>query len=320
MDLRQLNALLAVADHHSFSAAARALHTVQSNVSTHVARLEKELGATLVERGSGTLTDAGTLVVNRARRIHIEMDAIASDVAALLGEVSGAVRLGVIGTTGRWLVPPLLTTLAEAHPKVRLVTIDATTTSLIPQLTASLIDMAVVNLPVHDPDVDVRPMFEEEHRILAPVGHPLAKAKTFDLGGLGEIPLLLEPPGTGFRDDLDADAARLSIELVPQAEVDGMRLLASLAYQGHGAAILPASAISDWSDGSWRAIPLTGTTPRAVGIATSRRGRPSAAAEATMAVLEEVIAREVPNHVGLHLLAGAVRPSQARDGDEGLIG
>ena len=37
MDLRQLNALLAVADHGSFSAAARALHTVQSNVSTHVA-------------------------------------------------------------------------------------------------------------------------------------------------------------------------------------------------------------------------------------------------------------------------------------------
>ena len=56
MDLRQLNALLAVADRGSFSAAARALHTVQSNVSTHVARLEKELGATLIDRATGTLT------------------------------------------------------------------------------------------------------------------------------------------------------------------------------------------------------------------------------------------------------------------------
>ena len=44
MDLRQLSALLAVADHGTFSAAARALHTVQSNVSTHVARLERERG------------------------------------------------------------------------------------------------------------------------------------------------------------------------------------------------------------------------------------------------------------------------------------
>jgi DNA-binding transcriptional LysR family regulator len=43
MDLRQLAALAAVADVGSFSAAARRLHTVQSNVSTHIARLEREL-------------------------------------------------------------------------------------------------------------------------------------------------------------------------------------------------------------------------------------------------------------------------------------
>ena len=48
MDIRQLRALVAVGEHRSFSAAARALHTVQSNVSTHIARLEAELGATLV--------------------------------------------------------------------------------------------------------------------------------------------------------------------------------------------------------------------------------------------------------------------------------
>ena len=59
MDLRQLAALTAVADHHSFSAAARALHTVQSNVSTHVARLEREVGAQLVDRATGMLTEAG---------------------------------------------------------------------------------------------------------------------------------------------------------------------------------------------------------------------------------------------------------------------
>lgn len=50
MDLRQLSAVLAVVDHGGFSAAARALHTVQSNVSTHVARLEAELG---VEESDG---------------------------------------------------------------------------------------------------------------------------------------------------------------------------------------------------------------------------------------------------------------------------
>jgi LysR family hydrogen peroxide-inducible transcriptional activator len=302
MDLRQLAALTAVADHHSFSAAARALHTVQSNVSTHIARLEREVGTTLVDRASGQLTEAGEMVVARARRVQTELDALAADVASSLGEISGQVRFGVIGTTGRWLVPALLDALGQRHPKVRLVTIDATTTSLIPQLSAGNLDLAVVNLPVNDPDVEVDLLFEEEHVVLVPIHHELAVHEELDLSDLGELPLLLEPPGTGFRDDLDADAARRGITLHPQAEVDGMRLLASLAYQGHGAAILPASAVVDWTDGSWKAVPLHGTTPRAVGLATSRRARLSAPARAPAEVRPEVVVAAVPALSGLHLV------------------
>src|SRR4051812_11290737 len=108
MDLRQLNALLSVAEHGSFSAAARALHTVQSNVSTHVARLERELGTTLIDRANGSLTAEGEVVAARARRIQSELDALTSDVASLNDEVAGHVRVGVIGTTARWLVPRLM--------------------------------------------------------------------------------------------------------------------------------------------------------------------------------------------------------------------
>ncbi len=59
MDLRQLAALVAVDDHGSFSAAARALFTVQSNVSAHIAHLERELGVVLVDRARGRLTPEG---------------------------------------------------------------------------------------------------------------------------------------------------------------------------------------------------------------------------------------------------------------------
>lgn len=306
MDLRQLAALTAVADHHSFSAAARALHTVQSNISTHVARIERELGATLVDRASGHLTPAGEIVVNRARRVQAELEALTADVASSLGEISGLVRLGVIGTTGRWIVPPLLAEMGASLPKVRLITVDATTTSLLPQLASGRLDVALVNLPVNDPDVDVETFFEEEHVVLLAKSHPLSKHARLSLTDLAGTPLLLEPPGTGFRDDLDADAALVGVTLEPQAEVDGMRLLASLAYQGYGAAVLPASAIVDWTDGSWLAIPLDGTTLRAVGLATPRRGRLSAPALATVDVLRRVIAAEVPGRAGLHAVEARV--------------
>jgi DNA-binding transcriptional LysR family regulator len=300
MDLRQLAALTAVADHRSFSAAARAMHTVQSNVSTHVARLERELGAPLVDRSTGVLTEAGELVVARARRVQAELEALTADVASSLGDISGQVRLGVIGTTGRWLVPRLLATLAESHPRLRVVVVDATTTSLVPQLVSGALDLAVVNLPVIDPDVDAEVLFVEEHVLVLDAEHPLADLTTVSLEQLADTPLLLEPPGTGFRDDLDTDAARLGVRLTAQAEVDGMRLLGSLAIQGYGSAILPASAMVGWGDGSWVSRPLVGATPRAVGLATPRRGRLSAPARATADALRSVIEREVPIRPGLH--------------------
>src|ERR1019366_5892420 len=98
MDLRQRNALIAIDDHGSFSAAADALATVQSNISTHVKKLERELGTTLIDRASGDLTEAGELVVARARRATAELDALLSDVMALHHDVAGTVRIGIIGT------------------------------------------------------------------------------------------------------------------------------------------------------------------------------------------------------------------------------
>ena len=66
VDLRQLDALVAIADHGSFSRAASALHTVQSNISGHIARLERELGVELVDRQTGQLTEEGRAVEGRA--------------------------------------------------------------------------------------------------------------------------------------------------------------------------------------------------------------------------------------------------------------
>src|SRR3954447_4199703 len=203
MDLRQLNALLAVADKGSFSSAARALHTVQSNVSTHVARLERELGATLIDRTTGKLTVEGEVVVARARRVQGELEALVADVTSLHSEVSGSVRVGVIGTTARWLVPRLMATMRVRHPKVHVVVVDATTSSLLPQLEVGRIDLAVVNLPVLDIDLVAEPLFEEDHLLVAPPGHALHGLPSVALADLVDVPLLLEPQGTGFRDHLD---------------------------------------------------------------------------------------------------------------------
>jgi DNA-binding transcriptional LysR family regulator len=290
MDLRQLAALTAVAETGSFSAAARRLHTVQSNVSTHVARLEAELGATLVDRGSGSLTDEGEAVLARARRIQHEVESLRADVDSLLHQVAGSVRLGCIGSTSRWLAPRLLTELAERHPAVDLVIVDATTTSLVPQVIADTLDLAVLNLPLAAHELATEPLFDEDRIILAPIGHPLAAHERVALEDLAEHELLLEPRGTPFRDELDEAAARIGVEMRAAAEIDGIRLLTSLAFEGFGPAMVPATATPSWIEMACRRVGIDGLRPRSVGLATPRRARLSAPARAVRDVIRSLVA------------------------------
>ncbi len=290
MDLRQLTALTAVAEAGSFSAAARRLHTVQSNVSTHVARLESELGATLVDRSTGALTDEGDVVVSRARRIQHELESLRADVESMLHEVSGSVRLGCIGTVGRWMVPRLLKGIAERHPRVHVVVVDATTTSLVPQLVAESLDLAVINLPLGGGELATEPLFDEDRIILAPLDHPLAAQATVSLEQLADHPLLLEPQGTAFRDELDDAVRAIDVTLDVQAEIDGIRLLTSLAFDGFGPAMVPATAAPAWMEAGCRRVTVDGLTPRSVGLAVPRRGRLSAPARAVRDVIRDLVA------------------------------
>ena len=300
MDRRQLRALVAVAEHHSFSAAARSLGTVQSNVSAHVARLETELGVTLIDRATNEPTDEGRVVLERARRIEAEFEALDSDVASLRDIISGSVRLGVIGTTARWLVPPLLTNLAEHYPEVSVVVLDATTSSLVLNLVSGAVDLAVVNLPLDDPELTVQPLFDEERVLIVPSWHPLYDRRSVTLAELVEHELLLEAPGTAFRDVLDTAAAQQGVKLRPKAEFDGMRLLASLAFAGFGAGIVPASAAPAGVAGDWRRISIEGVPGRSVGLVRRRRGLPSAAQRVVAEVIRGVVAAEAGGPSGIH--------------------
>jgi LysR family hydrogen peroxide-inducible transcriptional activator len=304
MDLRQLQALVAVAEQGTFSAAAEALATVQSNVSAHIARLEKELGATLVDRSAGRLTEEGQAVVDRARRIEAELEAITADVASMRSDVHGRVRAGCIGTTARWLVPLLLDEMGRRHPGVAVEIVDATSTSLEPQLVNGRLDLAIVNLPLPAPELTTSPLFDEDLLLFVPRSSPIAErweGEEVDLSELGDLFLFLPPRGTAFRELLDQAAKRAGVTLVARAELDGLRLIASLVISGQGAAILPATAAPAHLQFETTPISVKGLPRREVGVAQRKRGLPGAPARAFLEVLHDLVADQARPEVGLHL-------------------
>ncbi|HZT67477.1 MAG TPA: LysR family transcriptional regulator [Acidimicrobiales bacterium] len=304
MELRQLAAIAAVADQGTFSAAADALGTVQSNVSAHVANLERELGVTLFDRSAGRLTEEGEAVVARARRVMAEMEALLADVAAVRHDVSGSARLGVIGTTGRWLAPLLLDATAARYPGVRLAVVEGNTTVLETLLLGGRLDLGVAQLPVKDDDLVATRLFDEDLVLVVPAESELARRREIELGELAGMPLLLPLPGTTLREELDAAVRPAGFELTPKAELDGVRLIASLTFEGHGPALLPATAVPEFLRDRWASVAVRGLPRRQVGKVLRRRGLLSAPARAVAELLDELVAAELtagrPGERGLH--------------------
>lgn len=313
MDVRQLNVLLAVAEHQSFSAAAQALHTAQSNVSAHISRLEQEAGATLIDRTRRCLTPEGQVVADRARRIRAELQAISDDLASMRANLSGTVTVGVIGTTARWIAPLLLDEVGRLHERLEVVILDATTTSLVPLLVQNRLDLAMVNLPVDDPDIETDDLFSEDRVVIAPTSHELAQRDRIDLAELARYEILLPPKGTAFRDEVDTDARRIRVELSTRAEIDGLRLLASLAFSGFAPALLPASATHGASTEGWRSVKVDRLSPRAVGLGRNRRTMPAAPPRAVADAIRRIVRRESASQPHIHYLeALGPRPTAAR--------
>jgi molybdate transport repressor ModE-like protein len=300
MEIRHLASLIAISEHGSFSAAARALGTVQSNVSAHISRLEKELGASLIDRQNGELTEDGVLVVERARRIIHELQDIEADIHSTDTEVAGETRLGCIGTTGRWLMPRLLTAIQKAHPQVRPIIHEGSTSSLLPRLIAGELDAAIVHFPIDDPELQLVQLFSEELVLLVNNKHQWSKLETISLEQLATQPLLLAPRNTALRRIIDRAAGAQRLAFTPQAEIDGVRLLTSLAFEGFGPAIVPATAIPAWITGDFTRVSIPQLPRRVVGWASRKRPVPNKPTRAALEIAKQVVTKTGDRQPGVN--------------------
>lgn len=305
MELRQLEVLVAIADNGSFSGAARALSTVQSNVSAHISRLEKELVTILVERSSGRLTQDGQTVVEHARQVFNQIQDIAAAVESSEKDIAGETRLGCIGTTGRWLMPRLLPELAEKFPNVHCTISEGSTSSLIPRLIDGSLDACIVHLPVEHDSLESISLFAEDLMLLVDDKHEWATLDKITIAKLATKPLLLPPKNTALRRILDRAAGSQRLVLKPQAEIDGVRLLTSLVYEGFGAAIVPATATPNWLSGNFRRIAIPELPRRVVGWVQRTRPLATKATQAVGAVIREVIEKTDDQQPGVHTGKGA---------------
>ena len=301
VDVRQLEALLAVAEAGSFTAAADQLHTVQSNVSEHVRQLEAELGVQLLVRGRrGTVpTEFGVRVIERARAIHSEIEALHKDLSMLQGLETGHATLGVVGTVSRLLVPLVVAEVRRRAPGLSLRLTEGASERLAGEVVERQLASAVVTEPVSDPRLHVEHLRDEDLVALVPSSvHRRAKV-AIALSDLAAETLILPPAGNPLRDEVETAARAERVELRVPIEVEGVRLIADLVSAGVGVSILPETAVAQDHVGV-RQLRIERMPPRRLALVTARGIQLSLADQAVHDAVRRIVRDERLPHEDTH--------------------
>jgi DNA-binding transcriptional LysR family regulator len=297
MELRHLDTLLAIAEEGSFTAAADALATVQSNVSLQVRQLEEELGAELFVRSrrGAVPTECGEAVLERARRIRRELEALRADLSMLQGLAAGEASFGIVGTASRWVVPALVADLRVKAPGVHLRVNEAASERLVAEVAAGELAQAVVTEPVADRRLTVETLLVEALVGVVPAGTPLPPPPVpiAYLAGLG---LMLPPVANPLRREVEALAESQGVTLDVLIEVEGIRLIGDLVASGAGVSILPETAIPTEFP-NLRTVEVAELPPRRLALVNARDVYLSLADRAVRDSLREVVTRDRPPSV-----------------------
>jgi len=277
LNLDQLRTLVTIAELGSFAAAARTLHLAAPTISLHVAELESRLGAALLlrQRQRVVPTGVGQRLIERARRLLADVDAVLDEVARQVEGRAGRVRLGASTGALAWLLPQALETMGRDHPGVDVEVAVLTSQEALSRVQEGTLDIGLVALPqAAVKGLQIVPWRRDP--VMAFLPPAWSVPRTVTPAWLAARPLILNDASTRLhRMTMDWFAAA-GERPQPRIELNFNDAIKSLVAAGYGAALLPREEGAAGLDARLVMSPLTPRLWRPLGLA-HRAGRPEAA-------------------------------------------
>jgi DNA-binding transcriptional LysR family regulator len=298
VDLRQLEYFVAVAEEGNFTRAAARVHVVQSAVSAAIKTLERELGATLLDRNSQRvlLTDAGAALLPKAQAVLDAAVEARNAVAQVKGGLTGVVRIGTLTAMTVIDLPGLLGEFHRRHPGVLVRTRAATSGSqgLVELILDRRLDLAFVSLPGEVPDgIVLDELARSVMSLVVPGDHPLAGRTEVPIADLAGLDFIDSPVGYGNRAVADRAFAAAAVPRRVTLEMSDIFTGVDYVRNGLGIALLPKHVLGDVDGVS--TLRVTGADlcwP--IGLARPADRALSAASRALISVVHEVLELDQP--------------------------
>lgn len=253
MDTQHLQAFVAIAETGSFSAAAERLHLTQPAISKRIALLEDQLKVSLFDRigRQVTLTQAGQVLLSKARLILDEVIAAQRAIADLQGDVQGKLSIATSHHVGLHYLPPYLREFSMRHPQVKLDLHFLDSEQAYHEILQGRFDVAIITLALsQDPRIQSHTLWHDQlHFVVAP-SHPLAvnhtaKESSLHLADLSKHPAIMPDTSTYttqlIKTLFDEQHLPLDIGMVSN-HLDTIKMLLSINL---GWGVLPRKIIDD---------------------------------------------------------------------------
>ncbi|MEA2212852.1 MAG: hypothetical protein QOF83_2800 [Solirubrobacteraceae bacterium] len=245
MELRQLRYLVALAEAGNFTRAAASEHIAQPAMSQQIRRLEDELGLALVERTTRrvSLTEAGSLLVVRCRRILAELEAANAELDSLRGMHTGHVTIGAMHTMGPVDISLVVALFRHRHPNVRFTVREQSSEEMAEMLRVDELDLAFLSVTerVESRGLGLHQLVSEELVVLLPRGHRLGDRSALRMAELAGEPFISFRAGARLRELLVAAGREAGFEPEVTLESNESQRVRRLVSRGLGVAILPRS-------------------------------------------------------------------------------
>ena len=271
MEFHQLRYFCAVAKTANFTRAAERLGISQPSLSQQIGRLEKKIGAPLFVRLGRTvrLTAYGEALLPRALEILKEISETETSLSNLQEGTRGVLRVGVIPTIMPYWIAPQIHNFCDKFPDLDIQLSERVTARLVEDVQAGLLDLAVLSLPIPNPDVVCSELFREPLFLAVARNHPLAKSKVVSLQDLDAERLLLLREGHCFRENVMTACTRASAQVESVFETDQLGSIFPLVASGFGITLIPAMAAA--CAAGCVLVPVSQGSVRRIGYIRSRR-------------------------------------------------
>src|SRR5919202_3606684 len=296
LDVRRMRVLREVAVRGSFSAAAEALSFTQSAVSQQIAALEREAGATLVERSARgvRLTEAGEAVVRHTEAVLARLAEAEAELEAIAGLRGGRLRSAAFESAGATLMPLAIAAFRERHPAIELSMAMLEPEDSLPQLRAGELDLALTFDSHGGAGVDgiaLQHLLDDPMYLVVPRDHPLAHRRHLRLADLAEEAWIGGPADCECNRLIRRTCAAAGYDPRIAFETDDYTAVQGFVAAGVGVSLIAELGLRTVRDDIVVRSLVRETPVRHIYAATLAEGYRSPATQAMLEILGEVAER-----------------------------